>query len=224
MLLEPQLAVGHGDQLGTDAQEPADREHRLGDPAILPYDEVIDRADALVMVIVDGRADDLAGAPPTMRPLQPSRLDGGRRRSAGSRRGRGGRWGGAAVARGRRVPPARLLKAAITASLKRISALEPPIVPQRKRDLGGSVANFRYRNAGAEATWWHGRTGRVVQRSGSFPRTASLARHCRARRSFPFGQTGAPQTPKLLSRAADGDYLFRLVPRAPHNNWRTASG
>jgi hypothetical protein len=69
LLLKPKLVIGHSDQLGANVQEPTNGKHRERDATILSDDEVVDRADALVVVIIDSRADDPTGTPAAMSPL-----------------------------------------------------------------------------------------------------------------------------------------------------------
>ena len=49
-----------------DAEEAADAEHHPLDVSILVHQEIVDRAEALVVVIIDAEADELRRAPVTL--------------------------------------------------------------------------------------------------------------------------------------------------------------
>jgi hypothetical protein len=57
-----QLVDVHGHQLAVDAEEAAHRQHHLGDIVARIHQQLVDGADLLVVIVVDRRADHLAGA------------------------------------------------------------------------------------------------------------------------------------------------------------------
>src|SRR3984957_9419566 len=63
---ELDLVEGDRDQVFTHTKEAADPEpHRLDVPALV-HQEVVDRAELFVVVVVDGKTNDLRGAPFTL--------------------------------------------------------------------------------------------------------------------------------------------------------------
>jgi hypothetical protein len=98
---DAQTAKRHRDQVGTKTEKSADRQNDVRHAVPGVHDQIVDRSDCILAIVVDGRADDLGG-PISGRqlndvdPARGDRLDGplGSQGVGGKRGGEHNRAGG----------------------------------------------------------------------------------------------------------------------------------